>query len=134
MLFDTTFVIDFEREVKRARPGKAHAFLQANPNAPLFISIITVGEFAEGFQAAQQTDCWQCLRLFTVLDLTRDIAWDAGQNSRQLRAAGQIIGENGLAGEAGEFGAHRACIGGVGQATPLLPVVEPVPIGVGEIR
>jgi predicted nucleic acid-binding protein len=96
MLFDTTFVIDLEREVKRARPAKAHGFLQANPNAPLFISIITVGEFAEGFQAVQQADCWLCLRLFTVLDLTRDIAWEAGQISRQLRAAGQFIGDNDL--------------------------------------
>jgi predicted nucleic acid-binding protein len=63
---------------------------------PLFISIITVGEFAEGFQAAQQADCWLCLRLFTVLDLTRDMAWEGGQISRQLRAAGQFIGDNDL--------------------------------------
>ena len=49
MLFDTTFLIDYEREVKRSRPAAAHAFLTQHPNAPLFISIISVGEFAEGF-------------------------------------------------------------------------------------
>ena len=27
MLFDTTFLIDYEREVRRSRPGLAHGFL-----------------------------------------------------------------------------------------------------------
>ena len=27
MLFDTTFLIDYEREVRRSRPGSAHGFL-----------------------------------------------------------------------------------------------------------
>ena len=27
MMFDTTFLIDYEREVKRSRPGMANAFL-----------------------------------------------------------------------------------------------------------
>ena len=42
MLFDTTFLIDYEREVKRNRPGMAHAFLVRHPNAPLYISILSV--------------------------------------------------------------------------------------------
>lgn len=94
MLFDTTFVIAYEREVKRNRPAAAHAFLTQHPNVPLYISIITVGEFAEGFDAAQQQDCWLCLNHYTVLDLTRDIAWRAAQISRQLRASGQTIGDS----------------------------------------
>ena len=94
MLFDTTFLIDYEREVKRSRPAAAHAFLTQHPNAPLFISIISVGEFAEGFDATQQQDCWLCLRHYTILNLTRDIAWQASQISRQLRAAGQPIGDS----------------------------------------
>ena len=94
MLFDTTFLIDYEREVKRNRPAAAHAFLTQHPNVPLYISIIAVGEFAEGFDPAQQPDCWLCLRHYTVLDLTRDIAWRAGQIARQLRASGQTIGDS----------------------------------------
>ncbi len=94
MLFDTTFLIDYEREVKRNRPGVAHAFLMQHPNAPLYISILSVGEFAEGFGSAQEPDCWLCLQHYTVLDLDRDIAWAAGQLSRQLRGSGQAIGEN----------------------------------------
>lgn len=96
MLFDTTFLIDYEREVKRHRSAAAHAFLSANPNVPLYISIISVAEFAEGFGATQQQDCWLCLRYYTVLDLNRDIAWQTGQTSRQLRAAGQTIGDHDL--------------------------------------
>ena len=94
MLFDTTFLIDFEREVKRSRPGPAHAFVTQHPNAPLYISIISVGEFAEGFSPTQQQDCWLCLSHYAILDLNRDIAWTSGQVSRQLRAGGQAIGEN----------------------------------------
>jgi len=94
MLFDTTFLIDYEREVKRNRPGCAHAFLVQHPKVPLYISIISVSEFVEGFAPTQQQDCWLCLRYYTVLDLNRDIAWEAGQLSRQLRTVGQGIGEN----------------------------------------
>lgn len=94
MLFDTTFLIDYEREVKRSRPGPAHGFLVQRPNAPLYISIISVGEFGEGFAPTQQQDCRACLQHYTVLDLDRDIAWVASQIARQLRFSGTTIGEN----------------------------------------
>lgn len=94
MLFDTTFLIDYEREVRRGRPAAAHDFLVAHPAAPLYVSIVSVGEFAEGFSPAQRADCWQCLELYTVLPLDWDTAWSAGQIARQLRALGQGIGEN----------------------------------------
>ncbi|HEY9171794.1 MAG TPA: type II toxin-antitoxin system VapC family toxin [Verrucomicrobiae bacterium] len=96
MLFDTTFLIDYEREVKRNRPAAAHAFLAAHPTAPLDISIISAGEFAEGFEASQQQDCWRCLRLYTVLPLDLDIVWRAAQVARQLRVTGQTVGDNDL--------------------------------------
>ena len=96
MLFDTTFLIDFEREVKRSQSGRACAFLTAYRSAPLYVSIISVGEFAEGFDATRQHDCWLCLQHYAVLELNRDIAWRAGQLSRQLRSAGQSIGDNDL--------------------------------------
>jgi predicted nucleic acid-binding protein len=94
MLFDTTFLIDYEREVKRSRPGAAHAFLVQHPNAPLYTSIISVGEFGEGFGPAQQQDCRSCLQHYTVLNLDRDIAWVASQIARQFRSSGPTIGEN----------------------------------------
>ena len=94
MLFDTTFLIDYEREVKRSRPGMAHAFLVQHPGVPLYISIISVGEFGEGFAPTQQQDCGICLQHYTVLPLNRDIAWAASQIGRQLRSSGSLIGEN----------------------------------------
>jgi tRNA(fMet)-specific endonuclease VapC len=59
-----------------------------------FISVLSVGEVAEGFAPGQESDCWICLCHYTILDLDRDIAWAAGQFSRQLRGNGQAIGEN----------------------------------------
>jgi hypothetical protein len=34
MLFDTTFLIDYEREIKRSHSSAAHAFLTQILNAP----------------------------------------------------------------------------------------------------
>jgi predicted nucleic acid-binding protein len=96
MLFDTTFLIDQEREVKRSRPGPIHAFLSQHPTAPLYVSVISAGEFAEGFTAGQEMDCWFCLRRYSILGIDRDVAWRAGQLSRQLRSGGQVIGDNDL--------------------------------------
>jgi predicted nucleic acid-binding protein len=96
MLFDTTFLIDLEREIKRNRPGPAQLFLTQNPNAPLHISVISAGEFAEGFEPGREQDCWVCLHRHTILGIDRDIAWRMAQTSRQLRAAGQVIGDNDL--------------------------------------
>jgi len=96
MLFDTTFLIDYEREMKRNRPGAVHLFLTQHPNAPLYISIISAGEFAEGLDAGKEQDCWLCLHRYSILNLDRDIAWAAGQISRQLRAGGLTIGDNDL--------------------------------------
>ena len=53
-----------------------------------------MGEFGEGFTAAQQADCRLCLQHYTVLGLDQDIAWVASQIARQLRASGTPIGEN----------------------------------------
>jgi len=96
MLFDTTFLIDIERETKRNRAGPAQSFLSSNPNTPLYISVISAGEFAEGFDAHREQDCWACLRDYTVLTIDNEIAWRVGQLSRKLRAAGQLIGDNDL--------------------------------------
>lgn len=96
MLFDTTFLIDYEREIKRNRPGAAHSFLGLHPNAPLYISVISAGEFAEGFDAGKEQDCWLCLRRYSTLTIDRDIAWRAGQIARGLRSDGITMGDNDL--------------------------------------
>lgn len=94
MLFDTTFLIDCERETMRGQPGPAQRFLEKNPDVLMYISIITAGEFAEGFDPGQYSQFWSCLRFYSILNLSSEIAWRAGQVARKLRAIGQRIGEN----------------------------------------
>jgi predicted nucleic acid-binding protein len=36
------------------------------------------------------------LRRYSILGIDRDVAWRAGQLSRQLRSGGQVIGDNDL--------------------------------------
>ena len=49
LLLDTSFLVEFEDELAHERPGPATALLAARRKMPVAISIITVGEFAEGF-------------------------------------------------------------------------------------
>jgi len=94
MLFDTTFVIDWAREARRRRPDRASAFLQQHPNIAANISIITVAEFAEGYEPADEAKCWEALSRYAVIDIETAIAWRAGQISRDLRSRREIIGDN----------------------------------------
>lgn len=89
MIYDTTFVIHLEREFRRKQTGDATAFLQAHPRDVPHISIVTVAEFAEGFEPHQRAACDAALKLYTVLDLDRDVAWRAAQLSRQLGRSGR---------------------------------------------
>ncbi len=94
MLFDTTFLIDLQRETTRRQPGRAFDFLRANPDVPVRISIITYGEFAEGFPGETRALCMEILRPYPVLGLSEDIAWRYGQISRDMRQQGTPIGDN----------------------------------------
>src|SRR5208282_5507905 len=64
MLFDTTFLIDLEREIKRNRPGPANFFLTKNPTPPLHTSVIGGGKFAEGSNPGGKRDCGFCLHRY----------------------------------------------------------------------
>lgn len=94
MLFDTTFVIDLEREFVREQPAKATRFLEEHRQAIPHISIITVYEFAEGFGSEQKQACLRALSRYKILGLTGNIAWQAGQLSRDLRGTGSRIGDD----------------------------------------
>lgn len=94
MLFDTTFVIDLEREFARSRPGRAVAFLHRHPETIPAISIITFYEFAEGFEKEQEEACRRALSRYKTLPLTEAVAWQAAQLSREPREAGDRIGDN----------------------------------------
>lgn len=90
MLFDTSFFVHL------GRGGKGHVravtFLAGNPNAPLFTSRIVWEELAEGVATAIDADA--IVTHFTVLEVTREVAWQTAQVARTLKAVGLHIGDN----------------------------------------
>jgi len=96
MLFDTTFLIDLQRETLRKNPGKAFRFLEAHPEAAMQISAITYGEIAEGFLPDQDEAFVEVIRPYEVLEVTAAIGRQNGWISRGLRKKGDRIGDNDL--------------------------------------
>lgn len=93
--FDTTFLIDLQREANRV-PGPAHDFLQQNRDRIPCISLITLGEYAEGFPNPSDADCLRMIDSFEILPFTRQVAETYSRISRQLRKIGLRIGGNDL--------------------------------------
>jgi predicted nucleic acid-binding protein len=89
LLLDTSFVIDLEKELVADKLGKARSFLRARPRQAVAISIITLGEFAEGFEDYHDVEAF--LSRFRVLSLSRAIAYKAAAMQSTLP---QRLGEN----------------------------------------
>jgi tRNA(fMet)-specific endonuclease VapC len=96
VLFDTTFLIDLQREALHRSPGKAFRFLDAHGEAPVRISIVTYGEIAEGFLPPAREDFLEIMQPYLVIHPTEETAWRYGQLSRLLRETGTSIGDNDL--------------------------------------
>jgi hypothetical protein len=65
-LFDTCFLIDLEREMKRG-PGAAHRFLIDHQNSRACLTWTIAGEFAEGFGDISHPawpPCWTGLKFW----------------------------------------------------------------------
>jgi len=73
LLLDTSFLIEFENEVARRILGPARAVLADHKRRAAAISIITLGEFAEGF--TEPKALLEFLAPFRVVQLSRAIAW-----------------------------------------------------------
>ena len=73
LLLDTSFLIEFEDELVHRGTGPASAVLHAHHRRAAAISIITLGEFAEGF--IDPRSLLQFLAPFRVVQLSRAIAW-----------------------------------------------------------
>lgn len=52
LIFDTTFLIDFQRERKVAR-GAAHSFLEAHADAIAYLPVTAYGDLPKVLQIAQ---------------------------------------------------------------------------------
>ncbi len=94
-LFDTCFLIDLEREMKRG-PGKAHEFLEKNANAPPGLTWTIAGDFAEGFGDIFDPVCAAMLARFDILPIDQDTAQHYAIATKDLRGRSQLIGTNDL--------------------------------------
>lgn len=96
MLFDTTFLIDLQREALRGEPAAAFRFLESHGDAPVCISIVTYGEMAEGFSPEADGEFRDLMQPYRVVGLSEKTAWRYGQVSRRLRESGAPLGDNDL--------------------------------------
>lgn len=94
---DTTFLIDLQRERLRREPdGPAHRFLSADADLELFLSATALGEFAEGFESADDPLLRVARELHVLLPIDEETALVYGRVTRSLRDRGRLIGTNDL--------------------------------------
>lgn len=96
LIFDTTFLIDFQRERKIGEPGRAHRFLESHREKAAYLSIVAYGEYAEGFENPADPAFVSVVESFEILPVTRSVADRYARITRSLRTAGRIIGSNDL--------------------------------------
>jgi predicted nucleic acid-binding protein len=102
LLLDTSFLIEFEDELASGLPGPATALLAARRAVPAAISIVTLGEFAEGFLDPVALN--EFVSPFRIVQLSRMIAWRTALLQTSLS---RRLGENDawIAGTAIAYGA-----------------------------
>ena len=95
LLFDTCFLIDLEREMKRG-PGAAHRFLIDHQDSRPCLTWTIAGEFAEGFGDIHHPACAAMLDRFEILETDRETAQRYAVTTRFLRQRNELIGTNDL--------------------------------------
>ncbi len=95
LIFDTTFLIDFQRE-RETGTGKAHEFLQAYAESLAFLPVTAFGEFAEGFESLEDPIFLSVVDSFEILPVTEEVARTYAGLTRALRNKGRLIGANDL--------------------------------------
>ncbi|NWG12113.1 MAG: type II toxin-antitoxin system VapC family toxin [Acidobacteria bacterium] len=94
--FDTTFLIDIQKELKAPHKGRAHRFLEQHAKAIMLISAVAVGEYAQGFAAPEDPNLQILLASIDVLDIDLETSLLYAAHARRLREAGRPIGSNDL--------------------------------------
>lgn len=94
--FDTTFLIDIQKELRGGERGRAHRFLERHSEAIMLISAVAVGEFAEGFVSPDDLNLQTLLASVEILDIDLETGLLYAANVRRLREAGRLIGSNDL--------------------------------------
>lgn len=95
LIFDTTFLIDFQRE-RSDSPGAAHAFFGDHAEAVAYLPMTAYGEFAEGFPNRTDSAFLSVVESFELLPVTRAVADKYADVVRALRVRGRLIGANDL--------------------------------------
>lgn len=97
LVFDTTFLIDFQRERRREGSyGPAHRFLVDNRETSMQLPVTALGEFAEGFADPADPVLRATADQFEVLPVDARTAYHYADITRRLRADGCLIGTNDL--------------------------------------
>ncbi len=96
MIVDTTFLIDLEREIVRRQPGPAMEFLAGHHTQTMRISVITLGELAEGYEDSEAPGLEELLAPYEIVEITRAIGRRYAAISRVLRPLGSRWGDNDL--------------------------------------
>jgi predicted nucleic acid-binding protein len=89
LLLDTSFLIELEEEVAQRRVGPARKFIAENRKERFAISIVSVAEFAEGFEDVSKVEAF--LRKFRKEPLHIGIAY---LNAALQSSLPQRLGEN----------------------------------------
>lgn len=76
--------------------GPAHRFLLADDSAELHLSVVALGEYAEGFTAEGHPAFQAVANTHTLLPVDEATSLLYGRIARQLRESGQLIGSNDL--------------------------------------
>ena len=95
LFFDTCFLIDLERELRRG-PGRSQGFLGQHASTRPVISWTVVGEFAEGFGDIRHPACAAMLSRFEVLPMSESTAGHYARITKALREEQLLIGTNDL--------------------------------------
>jgi predicted nucleic acid-binding protein len=94
LVFDTSFLIDFQKERKAAKPGAAHGFLQRNRETIAYMPMTVYGEFAEGFASLTDPRFLSIVGAFELCPITAEVAEVYSRVTRELRGEGRLIGTN----------------------------------------
>lgn len=96
LIFDTTFLIDFQRERNAGGRGPAHDFLLENRECPALLPVTAYGEFCEGFDHPSDPAFLSLVDSFEILPIVPKVAECYAREVRRLRRLGKLIGTNDL--------------------------------------
>jgi predicted nucleic acid-binding protein len=91
MMFDTSFLIDLQREWLNEERGRATRFLRDHASEQFRVSTVAILEFLEGYDVI--ADGERFLEPFEWVDVTPGVARKASRVRRSLRQAGTMIGD-----------------------------------------